>query len=125
VNNYKLIYTKQAKKDAEKVTSSGLKSKVEELLDNLRKDPLQDYPPYEKLVGDLAGAYSRRINIQRRLVCQVYKKEKIVKVIRMWSHYEGALQNHDFVFDFIRRGSSLHRRYAFCHRHPFGRNGRQ
>jgi Txe/YoeB family toxin of toxin-antitoxin system len=88
VNNYKLIYTKQAKKDAKKVASSGLKSKVEKLLDILREDPLQDYPPYEKLVGDLAGAYSRRINIQHRLVYQVYKKEKIVKVIRMWSHYE-------------------------------------
>ena len=88
MNNYKLIYTKQAKKDAKKVASSGLKSKVEKLLDILREDPLQDYPPYEKLVGDLAGAYSRRINIQHRLVYQVYKKEKIVKVIRMWSHYE-------------------------------------
>jgi Txe/YoeB family toxin of toxin-antitoxin system len=88
VNNYKLIYTKQAKKDAKKVASSGLKSKVEKLLDILREDPLQDYPPYEKLVGDLAGAYSRRINIQHRLVYQVYKQEKIVKVIRMWSHYE-------------------------------------
>jgi len=88
VNNDKLIYTKQAKKDAKKVASSGLKSKVEKLLDILREDPLQDYPPYEKLVGDLAGAYSRRINIQHRLVYQVYKQEKIVKVIRMWSHYE-------------------------------------
>ena len=88
MNNDKLIYTKQAKKDAKKVASSGLKSKVEKLLDILREDPLQDYPPYEKLVGDLAGAYSRRINIQHRLVYQVYKQEKIVKVIRMWSHYE-------------------------------------
>ena len=76
MNNYKLIYTKQAKKDAKKVASSGLKSKVEKLLDILREDPLQDYPPYEKLVGDLAGAYSRRINIQHRLVYQVYKKRK-------------------------------------------------
>lgn len=88
VKNYKLIYTKQAKKDAKKVASSGLKSKVEKLLDILREDPLQEYPPYEKLVGDLSGAYSRRINIQHRLVYQIYEKEKIVKVIRMWSHYE-------------------------------------
>jgi len=88
VKNYNLIYTKQAKKDAKKVASSGLKSKVEKLLDILREDPLQEYPPYEKLVGDLSGAYSRRINIQHRLVYQIYEKEKIVKVIRMWSHYE-------------------------------------
>ncbi len=88
MKNYKLIYTKQAIKDSKKVASSGHKSKVEILLDILRKDPWQEYPPYEKLVGELAGAYSRRINIQHRLVYQVYEKEKIVKVIRMWSHYE-------------------------------------
>lgn len=70
------------------MTSSGLKSKVEDLLDILREDPFQQYPPYEKLVGELEGAYSRRINIQHRLVYQVYEKEKIVKVIRMWTHYE-------------------------------------
>lgn len=88
MKNYKLIYTKQAKKDAKKVASSGLKSNVEKLLDILREDPRQEYPPYEKLVGDLTGAYSRRINIQHRLVYQIYEEEKIVKVIRMWSHYE-------------------------------------
>ncbi len=88
VNNYKLIYTKQAKKDAKKVASSGLKAKVEKLLDILREDPLKEYPPYEKLVGDLSGAYSRRINFQHRLVYQVYGEKKIVKVIRMWFHYE-------------------------------------
>ncbi len=88
VKNHKLIYTKQAKKDAKKVASSGLKSKVEKLLDILREDPLQEYPPYEKLVGDLSGAYLRRINIQHRLVYQIYEEQKIVKVIRMWSHYE-------------------------------------
>lgn len=86
--NYKLVYTKQAKKDSKKVASSGLKSKVEDLLDILREDPFQKYPPYEKLVGELEGAYSRRINIQHRLVYQVYEDKKIVKVIRMWTHYE-------------------------------------
>lgn len=88
MSNYKLVYTKQAKKDSRKVASSGLKSKVEGLLDILREDPFQQYPPYEKLVGELEGAYSRRINIQHRLVYQVYEKEKTVKVIRMWIHYE-------------------------------------
>jgi toxin YoeB len=92
VSNYKLVYTKQAKKDAKKdakkVASSGLKSKVEELLEILREDPLKQYPPFEKLVGELEGAYSRRINIQYRLVYQVYENEKTVKVIRMWTHYD-------------------------------------
>jgi len=88
VSNYKLVYTKQAQKDAKKVRSSQLKPKVEKLLDVLREDPFRSYPPYEKLVGKLKGVYSRRINIQHRLVYQVYKKKKIVKVIRMWSHYE-------------------------------------
>jgi Txe/YoeB family toxin of toxin-antitoxin system len=88
VSNYKVVYTRQAKKDAKKVASSGLKSKVEKLFDILREDPFQEYPPYEKLVGDLAGTYSRRINIQHRLVYQIYEEQKIVKVIRMWSHYE-------------------------------------
>jgi len=88
VKRYKLIYTRQANKDAKNVVSSGLKSEAEKLLDILREDPLQDYPPYEKLVGDLAGACSRRINIQHRLVYQVYEEEKIVKIIRMWFHYE-------------------------------------
>lgn len=88
MSTYKLVYTKQAKKDAEKVASSGLKSNVEELLNILRQDPFQQYPPFEKLVGELEGAYSRRINIQHRLVYQVYREEKVVKVIRMWTHYD-------------------------------------
>jgi Txe/YoeB family toxin of toxin-antitoxin system len=87
VNSYKLVYTKHAKKDAKKVASSQLRTKVERLLDGLREDPFRKHPPCEKLVGDLKGAYSRRINIQHRLVYQVYEDQKIVKVIRMWSHY--------------------------------------
>jgi len=87
VSNYKLVYTKQAKKDAKRAASSGLKSKIEGLLEIIKEDPFADYPPYEKLVGNLEGAYSRRINIQHRLVYQVYEKEKVVKVIRMWTHY--------------------------------------
>ena len=87
MSNYKLVYTKQAKKDAKKAASSGLKSKIEDLLEIIKDDPFTDYPPYEKLVGNLEGTYSRRINIQHRLVYQVYGKEKIVKVIRMWTHY--------------------------------------
>ena len=86
--NWKIIYTKQAQKDAKRLLSSGLKSKTEMLLDILREDPFQNPPSYEKLVGDLFGAYSRRINIQHRLIYQVLKKEKVVKVIRMWTHYE-------------------------------------
>ncbi|WP_420583124.1 Txe/YoeB family addiction module toxin [Reichenbachiella sp.] len=85
---YKLVYTNQALKDAKKISSSGLKQKAEKLLDLLANNPFQDYPPFEKLQGDLSGAYSRRINIQHRLVYQVYHEEKIVKVIRMWTHYE-------------------------------------
>jgi len=86
--NWDLVYTQQAKKDAKKLSASGLKSKAQKLLEILQKDPFQTPPPYEKLVGDLAGAYSRRINIQHRLVYQVYKKERIIKVIRLWTHYE-------------------------------------
>lgn len=85
---WKLYYTKQAQKDAKKISSAGLRSKVEFLLDILKKDPFQKHPPFEKLVGDLDGACSRRINIQHRLVYQVMKKEKTVKIIRMWTHYE-------------------------------------
>ena len=88
MSNYKLVYTKQAKKDAKKAASSGLKFKVEDLLEVIKEDPFADYPPYEKLVGNLEGAYSRRINIQHRLIYQVYEKEKIVKIIRMWTHYD-------------------------------------
>ena len=83
-----IVFTKQAQKDARKLASAGLKSKAEELLDIIRKDPFQKSPSFEKLVGDLRGAYSRRINIQHRLIYQVLEEEKIVKVIRMWTHYE-------------------------------------
>ena len=85
---YKLVYTKQAKKDAKKAASSGLKPKIENLLEIISENPFEEYPPYEKLVGKLEGTYSRRINIQHRLVYQVYEKEKTVKVIRMWTHYD-------------------------------------
>ena len=88
MSNYTLVYTKQAQKDAKKVSAAGLKIKVQNLLNILEHNPLQDYPPFEKLQGDLAGAYSRRINILHRLVYQVLEAEKIVKVIRMWTHYE-------------------------------------
>lgn len=88
MSNYRLVYTKQAKKDARKAASSGLKPKIEELLEIIKENPFKEYPPYEKLVGKLEGAFSRRINIQHRLVYQVYEKEKIVKVIRMWTHYD-------------------------------------
>ena len=84
---YKLVYTKQAQKDAKKAVSAGLKPKILALLDILKNDPFQTPPPYEKLLGDLSGAYSRRINIQHRLIYQIYEKEKIVKVIRMYTHY--------------------------------------
>ena len=85
---WRVVFTKQAQKDAKRVTSSGLRPKVELLLNILASDPFQKVPPFEKLIGDLAGAYSRRINIQHRLVYQVLEKERIVKVIRMWTHYE-------------------------------------
>ena len=84
---WQLYYTKQAQKDARKLASSGLKNKAQELLTIIEQDPYQNPPPYEKLVGDLSGAYSRRINIQHRLVYQVLEKEKSVKVLRLWSHY--------------------------------------
>ena len=83
-----LRFTKQAQKDARKLASSGFKSKAEELLTILVLDPWQNPPPYETLVGDLAGAYSRRINIQHRLVYQVLETDKVVKVLRLWTHYE-------------------------------------
>jgi len=85
---WKLIYTKQAQKDAKKLSSSGLKSKAQSLLDLIANDPFQNPPRYEKLLGDLSGAYSRRINIQHRIVYQVYEAEKTIKVLRMWTHYE-------------------------------------
>ena len=85
---WELHFTKQAQKDAKKVASSGLKPKAQELLEIIRKDPFANPPPFEKLIGDLSGAYSRRINIQHRLVYQVLKKERVVKVLRLWTHYE-------------------------------------
>ncbi|MCK5687630.1 Txe/YoeB family addiction module toxin [Myxococcota bacterium] len=86
--SWELRFTKQAQKDAKKIARAGLKDKTTHLLDILRVDPFQKPPPYEKLIGDLAGAYSRRINIQHRLVYAVLEEEKIVKIIRMWTHYE-------------------------------------
>jgi Txe/YoeB family toxin of toxin-antitoxin system len=86
--SWKLIYTRQARRDAKKLSSSGLKPHAQRLLDVLNQDPFQTPPPFEKLVGDLAGAYSRRINIQHRLVYQVLPDIKTVKVLRMWTHYE-------------------------------------
>jgi len=85
---YKLLFTKQAQKDAKKLKSLNLKSKAEEVLKIIREDPFRDYPPYEKLIGDLTGSFSRRINIQHRIVYQVLEDDKIVKVLRMWTHYE-------------------------------------
>jgi Txe/YoeB family toxin of toxin-antitoxin system len=85
---WRLFYTKQAQKDAKKLSAAGLRRKTETLLALLSKNPFQTPPPYEKLVGDLAGAYSRRINIQDRLVYQVLDENKAVKIIRMWTHYE-------------------------------------
>ena len=83
-----LVFTKQAQKDAHKLASSGLKDKAQALLAVVAENPFQNPPPYEKLVGDLTGAYSRRINIQHRLVYQVLQSENAVKVLRMWTHYE-------------------------------------
>ena len=85
---WQLIYTKQAQKDAQKLASSGLKENTKKLLKLVESNPYQNPPPYEKLVGDLAGAYSRRINIQHRLVYQVLEEEHVVKVLRLWTHYE-------------------------------------
>lgn len=86
--SWKLVYTKQAQKDAKKLASSGLKKKAQELLQVIEQDPYQNPPPYEKLIGDLSGAYSRRINIQHRIVYQVLESEQLVKVLRLWTHYE-------------------------------------
>ncbi|WP_048441576.1 Txe/YoeB family addiction module toxin [Caenimonas sp. SL110] len=85
---WQVVYAKQALKDAKKLASAGLKEKAQELLEVLKRSPFQNPPPFEKLVGDLEGAYSRRINIQHRLVYEVFKKERIVRVLRMWTHYE-------------------------------------
>jgi len=88
VVKWEIVFAKDALKDAKKLSAGGLREKAQALLDVLAQDPFQNPPPYEKLVGDLAGAYSRRINIQHRLVYEVFKKEHIVRVLRMWTHYE-------------------------------------
>ena len=85
---WRIVFTKQAQKDAKKLASGGLRPKAEKLLDILRENPYQTPPPFEKLLGDLSGVYSRRINIQHRLVYMVLAEEKVVKVIRMWTHFE-------------------------------------
>lgn len=85
---WKLLYTRQAQKDAKKLASSGLKPKAQEVLAMIAEDPYRKPPPFEKLIGDLVGAYSRRINIQHRLVYQILEDEQVVKVLRLWSHYE-------------------------------------
>ncbi len=85
---WKLVYTKQAQKDAKKLSAANLRAKAESILDVLKRDPFHKNPPYKKLTGDLEGAYSRRINIKHRLVYQVFERSKTVKVIRMWTHYE-------------------------------------
>ena len=85
---WQVVYAKQALKDAKKLSASGLRPKAEQILELLALDPFQNPPPYEKLVGDLAGAYSRRINIQHRIVYEVFVKQKAVRVLRMWTHYE-------------------------------------
>ena len=86
--SWTVVFAKHAQKDAQKLAASGLKAKAQELLAVIRENPFQNPPPYEKLVGDLAGAYSRRINIQHRLVYEVFPEERVVRVLRMWSHYE-------------------------------------
>jgi len=86
--SWQLVFSKHAQKDAKKLAAAGLKSNARDLLAILASDPFQKPPPYEKLVGDLAGAYSRRINIQHRLVYEVFAEERVVRVLRMWSHYE-------------------------------------
>ncbi|WP_300459756.1 Txe/YoeB family addiction module toxin [Desulfobacula sp.] len=85
---WQVVFTKQAQKDAKKLASAGLKKKALSLIDILKENPFQAPPPYEKLIGDLLGAYSRRINIQHRIVYQILREEKVVKVLRMWTHYE-------------------------------------
>jgi Txe/YoeB family toxin of toxin-antitoxin system len=85
---WQVVFTKQAQKDAKKLVGAGLRPKAEKLLEILRRDPFETPPPYERLLGDLSGAYSRRINIQHRLVYQVLESQKTVKVIRLWTHYE-------------------------------------
>jgi toxin YoeB len=86
--SWEVVFAKHAQKDAQKLAASGLKAKAQELLAIIRENPFQNPPPYEKLVGDLSSAYSRRINIQHRLVYEVLQEQRTVKVLRMWSHYE-------------------------------------
>jgi Txe/YoeB family toxin of toxin-antitoxin system len=86
--SWQVVFSKHAEKDAKKLAAAGLKSKAQELLAVLATDPFQNPPSYGKLVGDLAGAYSRRINIQHRLVYEIFAKERVVRVLRMWTHYE-------------------------------------
>lgn len=88
VASWRLVFTKQAQKDAKKISAATLRKKTEKLLEILKDDPFRNPPPYEKLLGDLAGAYSRRINIQHRLVYQILEEERAVKILRMWTHYE-------------------------------------
>jgi len=85
---WEIVYARQAQRDAKKLAAAGLKGKAIELLEIIRNDPFRTPPRFEKLVGDLAGAYSRRINIQHRLVYEVLEQEKIIKILRMWTHYE-------------------------------------
>ena len=86
--SWSVVFARQALKDAKKIAASGLKSKAQELLEILANNPLQDPPPYKKLVGDLAGTYSRRINIQHRMVYEIFQNDQVVRVLRMWTHYE-------------------------------------
>ncbi len=86
--SWEVVFARHAVKDAKKLATSGLKQKAQELLAVLANDPFQNPPPYEKLVGDLAGTYSRRINIQHRIVYEVFPKQRVVRVLRMWTHYE-------------------------------------
>jgi len=88
VSRWRLVFTKQAQRDAKKIATSGLRDKAQRLLDVVAEDPFQSPPPFEKLVGDLIGAYSRRINVQHRLVYQVLRDDRTVKILRMWTHYE-------------------------------------
>lgn len=85
---YKIVYRRQALKDLDKIKASNLKDKTKMLIDIIKETPYQTPPPYEKLIGDLEGAYSRRINVQHRLVYQIFEKEKTIKILRMWTHYE-------------------------------------
>ena len=87
---YRIVYRKQALKDLEKIKASTLKNKTKKLIDIIKENPFQNPPPYEKLIGDLAGAYSRRINFQHRLIYQVLEKENTIKILRMWTHYENV-----------------------------------